>query len=425
MLRLVGDPETAALFQRREAGGCEPIVNFPRKQACVGVRRTYGDLMASVRSTRAFSSAGMADFQVGSVSELVRVTRSGQVESIHLGALVVVDATGQLLAAVGDPEVPVYWRSAAKPHQALALLQEKGVSALGLEDEHLAILSASHHASEEQLLRVREVLAKSGHRASDLRCGVHAPVSQSLLQEMARKGQSPTPLHNMCSGNHAGLLCLSKLLGADRTQYDRLEDPTQQQLLRLVSRFTDLPAEEIQTGVDGCGIPTYRTPLWRLAMAYARLAHPAGLPPQLAGAADRLFTALNAAPQLLSAEGELDAEFIRAFRGSALCKLGAGGLVAAGLKASPRSPNGVGIALKVADGLGDRARGVALVAALEHLNLGTSGNRESLRAQVPHEILNNRGEGVGTIEAAFDLRSFPEGSPLRRNAAFSTAGRTG
>ncbi len=39
---------------------------------------------------------------------LVVLTRGGLVEGVHRGRLVVCDASGAVLEAVGDPEAPVY-----------------------------------------------------------------------------------------------------------------------------------------------------------------------------------------------------------------------------------------------------------------------------------------------------------------------------
>ena len=53
---------------------------------------------------------------------LVEVWRSGFLESVHRGSLVVVGPDGSVLHAVGDVDRPVLPRSANKPVQATALL---------------------------------------------------------------------------------------------------------------------------------------------------------------------------------------------------------------------------------------------------------------------------------------------------------------
>ena len=54
--------------------------------------------------------------------QLVEATRGGIVESAHRGALVVVDARGQVVHATGDTARPVFARSAVKVLQALPLV---------------------------------------------------------------------------------------------------------------------------------------------------------------------------------------------------------------------------------------------------------------------------------------------------------------
>ena len=54
---------------------------------------------------------------------LVDVVRGDVVESVHFGALVVVEASGRIESSLGDPEIVTYLRSAAKPFQLMPLLE--------------------------------------------------------------------------------------------------------------------------------------------------------------------------------------------------------------------------------------------------------------------------------------------------------------
>jgi L-asparaginase II len=337
-------------------------------------------------------------------AELVRVTRADLTESVHFGAAVAVDGAGSILASVGDPHVPIFWRSTAKLHQALPLVSVGGAERLSLRDEHLAVICASHNGERWQTKRVSEILERVEVAPAQLKCGPHVPYGKEAAEELIRKGANPTPLHHMCSGNHAGLIALSRLLGAEVSSYDSLSSPAQQSLLEVVELYSGIPRGHIEFGVDGCGIPTYRTPLAALATAYARLAAPPeGFPEKLVRASQELFRAINRTPDMLSGPGELDAEFVRAFSGLAVCKLGAECLCAAALKPSDRWPNGVGIAMKIADGLGNRARPLVLREFVEALELGSPEQREAFRRHVQTEVRNNLGQQVGRLTAAFKL----------------------
>src|SRR5262245_49528905 len=52
---------------------------------------------------------------------LVEVTRGSLVESRHRGFIAVVDATGALVASLGDIKTPAWFRSAAKPFQTIPI----------------------------------------------------------------------------------------------------------------------------------------------------------------------------------------------------------------------------------------------------------------------------------------------------------------
>ena len=100
---------------------------------------------------------------------LVRVVRSGLVESVHLGHVVVCDPEGRVLAALGDPDRLVFSRSSMKPLQAAVSLRR---IAEPLPDDLVAIMCASHNG-EPVHVRRRPAPA-AGRRAVRTRPGVPA-----------------------------------------------------------------------------------------------------------------------------------------------------------------------------------------------------------------------------------------------------------
>ena len=95
---------------------------------------------------------------------LVELTRGPLVESIHFGALAVVDVNGSLVASVGDPDLVANLRSSAKPFQALSLVESGGADAFGLSERELAIVCASHSGTDEHVAVLRGLQAKTGRR---------------------------------------------------------------------------------------------------------------------------------------------------------------------------------------------------------------------------------------------------------------------
>src|SRR5437762_726556 len=70
---------------------------------------------------------------------LVETTRGNIVESVHYGALVLVDAAGQIEWSIGDSQLVSFPRSSLKPFQVLALVARGGVDRFGLDARDLAI----------------------------------------------------------------------------------------------------------------------------------------------------------------------------------------------------------------------------------------------------------------------------------------------
>ena len=75
-----------------------------------------------------------------------RVFRGAHVESWHRGSLVVVQ-DDKVVRSYGDPDLPIWCRSAVKPFQALPLLERGVAERLGFGDREIALLSASHEGS--------------------------------------------------------------------------------------------------------------------------------------------------------------------------------------------------------------------------------------------------------------------------------------
>src|ERR1700689_1901991 len=104
---------------------------------------------------------------------LVEVTRGTMVESRHRGAAVVADAKGGIVMAWGDGDAPIYARSAAKPLQALALVEPGASDAFALGPRELALACGSHHVEAPHVAAVSAWLARIGLGTEDLECGAH------------------------------------------------------------------------------------------------------------------------------------------------------------------------------------------------------------------------------------------------------------
>jgi L-asparaginase II len=324
---------------------------------------------------------------------LVEVVRGPLVESCHRGAVAVCDAKGGVVAAWGDIGRPVYPRSAVKPLQALPLVESGAADRFSLSDQELALACASHAGDAVHVALVGAWLSRLGLSAEDLECGAHPPADAAAARALIAEGGTPSALHNNCSGKHTGMLTTARHLGEPTRGYIAAEHPVQRRIARVLGEMADSPPERTPWAVDGCGIPTYGLPLSGIATAMARLARPDGLGPVRQQAATRLTAAMAAHPHLVAGSSRLCTEVMQAAP-SVLIKGGAEGAYAAILP-----QQGLGVALKIADGAG-RAAEVAVLAVLRRLGCFTPAEEEALRSRIEPPVNNVVGKAVGVIRPA-------------------------
>lgn len=325
----------------------------------------------------------------------VLVTRGGTVESVHRVHFAVADAAGRLVAGAGAVDRPTFYRSAAKPFQALPLVDDGVADALGMGRAELALCCASHNGEERHVEGVRRLLDRGGWSEDDLECGPHPPMDPGAQRRLARAGKEPGRVHNNCSGKHAGMLALAGRLEADSRGYVRPEHPVQRRVSREMARWSETEESAMETAIDGCGVVCFAVPLRAIAASYARLTARAEEGP---GAARRIVEAMTGEPFLVAGSGRLCTVLMEAAGERVLAKTGAEGVYGAALRRE-----GLGVALKVEDGA-RRAADVALVRILEQLGaLGGDVVEGALSAFHAPAVRNTRGERVGALEARFDV----------------------
>jgi L-asparaginase II len=286
---------------------------------------------------------------------LVEAIRGDVVEARHRVHAVAV-AEGEVVEAAGDASLVTFFRSSAKPIQALPTVCARP----DLDDAEIAIACASHLARPEQLEPVRSLLEKAHATEDDLECG-----------------PEPTPLEHNCSGKHAAMLLLCRERGWPTEGYHRLEHACQQVMLSEVAAAAEVEPTGVATAVDGCGVPAFALTLERMAHAFSRLERLDG--------GDRVAGAMRAHPELIRGPLAADTILMRALPGW-IAKGGAEGLLCAA------SPEGLGIALKVEDGATQSVR-AGLGAFLDILGIAHGA------ALGPVAVESSRGEVVGEIRA--------------------------
>src|SRR5262245_18237913 len=110
-----------------------------------------------------------------SAPTLVEVTRGSMVESRHRGFIAVVDGAGGIVTSLGDIKTPSWFRSAAKPFQAIPIIDSGAAAHYGFSQRELAVITRSHSVESIHLETVPSILDKIKVDESALRCCAHMP----------------------------------------------------------------------------------------------------------------------------------------------------------------------------------------------------------------------------------------------------------
>jgi L-asparaginase II len=242
---------------------------------------------------------------------------------------------------------------------------------------------------------------------SALECGPHWPSNEAASRALARHHHGPGPLHNNCSGKHAGFLCVGCLMALQAGRepaefvrgYVKPDHPVMREISSALSAATGCDLDRAPMGTDGCSIPTFGIALRQLARGFARFGTGQGLAPGHAAAARRLREAIARAPFMVRGSGRFDTRVMQHFGERVFCKVGAEGVYCAALPT-----RGLGVAIKMDDGQGARAAEVAMAAVLQALAQRDEADAALLADLVRVPLKNWNGIEVGALQPAEGLR---------------------
>jgi L-asparaginase II len=281
---------------------------------------------------------------------LAEIVRSGFVEGVHRGRLVLLAADGSVQLAVGDVHGVILPRSCNKPMQAVGMLD----AGLALRGRGLALAAASHAGERFHVDAVRSILADAGLSESALRTPSSLPLDDDARLAHQRPGGGPQPIFSDCSGKHAAMLAVSATNGWSTEKY---LDPAHAVQRAVYGAIERLSGERVAyAAVDGCGAPLLGISLVGLARAF-----------QTCATADsrtnpgKVAAAMRAHPEYVAGTRQLDTLVMRAVEGL-IAKTGAEAVQAAAL------PDGRSLAFKISDG-SKRAKPAVLAQALRLLGI--------------------------------------------------------
>ncbi len=320
----------------------------------------------------------------------VVVLRGELVESAHRVHAVVVNAKGKIIAKIGDPNRVVFCRSAAKPFQAVPLVEDNILDEFGIDSKELAVICSSHSGEPKHIDAVRSILDKIGLCEKDLECGPHPPFLESAAIELYAKGKEIGAIHNNCSGKHAGMLALALSKGWKTAGYIDQDHPVQIRMISEISRWTNLEESDMVLGVDGCGVLCFGVPLAHLAKAFCALGRDSS-------SNHRIVSAMVEYPDMVAGTGRFGTALVERLGDHIFAKTGAEGVFAVG-----STKGEFGIVVKIEDGT-KRATPLVVLKILEHLNLLEDKDKEELEVFSSPVIRNTLGQVVGGISSNIEL----------------------
>ena len=307
-------------------------------------------------------------------AKLVTYIRDGLIEREHFGYVVRCDKD-RIIEKIGDDKnYPFYLRSCAKPLQAALIIDYGLDKEFNLTEEEIAICAASHAGEKVHVDIVRGILEKFEIPEVKLKCGKHAPISQTAQNELLMNGEQSTAIHNNCSGKHAMMLGLCKLNDWDMDNYDNLNHPLQKEILKRIYQLCEVKTEDYPVTKDGCGVPVPSMPLINIVKGYLNLF----CDPKY----EKIKNAFLNHSYTIGGENRTDTKIIANSDGL-IAKVGAGGLC---VVVNPQIEEA--FVVKICD---------ADMSAREFVTVDLINNLHWADIQISHEIQTNHHEKVGTV----------------------------
>lgn len=327
---------------------------------------------------------------------LVEDYRGGILENVHMGVICCINESGEVISSVGDIKLMTFLRSAAKPFQAIPVVQNGVVEKFGLTSKEAALFAASQRGEDYHIEALESILQKMDISEDQFFCSASYPLNEKPRAEYHRQLGEKRKLYHNCSGKHSGFLALSKVLGHKMARYWALEHPVQQLGLSVMAEMANYPKDEIGIGIDGCGFPVYAMPLQNIAQAYLKLACPDLIRNvQMREAASKVASYMNTHPKMIASHDFICSVLLT--DPNIVAKGGAKGVYGFALKKER-----ISFALKVLDG-SELVWPNIIASILEQIGYENKGTIERLYALSPKEIKNDNDAIVGARKTVFGL----------------------
>ena len=296
------------------------------------------------------------------IIDLATVYRNKQIESIHYGIAVLVKGN-KIIQSWGNADFKCFTRSIIKPIQAkvsLSFIPEN------IPNKYTAIACASHNNTPEQFQTLFDLSQEYKIEEDSLELGL---LKGSSLNSSYLKSKFA---HN-CAGKHTLMRISENYLNQQdsnqikakkKQQEDKIPSkhtyiseshPLQKNILSEIKRLSEIPNDqEIITGIDGCGLPTFHLSLQEMARIFSKTAEEKEY--------QKIYKAMNEYPLLIGGPNQIDSLIMQAKPNNFMAKGGAEGLMVV-----LNLINHECLIIKIIDG-SSRAKNLITKGFLEHLD---------------------------------------------------------
>lgn len=294
----------------------------------------------------------------------------------------------EVIYAKGPVEHLTFYRSAMKPIQAIPVFKTNIIKKYGLTSEESALFTASQRGEKYHQDALERVLRKLKLSEDLLICGESYPLNEHPKQAYIwEHKQSRKLLHN-CAGKHLGFIAYAREEGYDIHSYDQLKHPLQQEILQYLEELSEVPAQQIKTAVDGCGVPVHAVPLKNMAISYLKFAVPELInDPDTAAAVVKIGEAMHTHPEVVASHQFICTALLE--DDNIIAKGGAQGVYCLALRREK-----VSIALKVLSG-SELVLPILVAEILKKMNYSNTDTIDRLLQLKSKEIKNDNGSIIG------------------------------
>ncbi|MFW6148995.1 MAG: asparaginase [Atribacterota bacterium] len=335
---------------------------------------------------------------------VIKIYRGNLIENLYRGDVSIVNKNSNSIYSLGDEQKLTYWRSAAKPIQALPIIFSGAYQKYNFTNQELAIMAASHNGEEKHIRLVYSILEKINLSEKDLKCGICPPVHRPTAYYLKKNGIKISPVYNPCSGKHVAQLALCKYYGWSIADYYSVNHPVQQMILDIVGDISEYPKRKIYLGIDDCTVPVFGMPIKNMSKAYARIANWELLPKKYKQAVQKIFSSMVNNPDIVGGTDRFDTDLMKVSDGNLLAKSGADGVFCIGIR-NEKENSVLGITIKMESG-NMKFLPMAVIRILEQIKILSEKQINKLKNYIPSGILNFRDEKIGFIISDFKLKEF-------------------